>query len=859
VINAVQLVIAVVSNLFLLMNMTRRVRFAIAQPITIVGWYISAFALIALTATAGGPLVPGDQPFVWSQAFWYGIYSAILYMLCATLMLSTFVGAIGGWYDKDFYLTASQRTLMLQTIMFLGYLLLGALVFSKIEGWAYLDAVYWSDVTLFTVGFGDFSAVTNLGRALLFPYALVGVISLGLVIGSIRSLVLERGKLKLDARMVEKGRRNFVRKLIRKGKDDLLQPIAQSGSLSRTLTNEHGMTELERRNEEFHMMRKIQAKAARRRRWMALFISSSTTVALWLVGAKIFFEAEKNFQAFGYFDGVYFCFVSLTTIGYGDVTPITNAGKSFFVFWSLLALPTMTVLISNAGDTIVKEIRDVTDKIGTVTILPGEGGIRKEIKTLLRQFPGGALFDDQEKPDEHPPGFLGNAQPDHDGDGSSDDSGDEGTEGEDAAIEGHGKEDEKHGPLHDRDHPGGEKTSSYNSHQAPRDKAKGDQPDRTKSTSHASHENGSSRPRQDLTPSVSRSDEGADGSQVNLRRRREDVDKGNKDSGRNDEYASQSTGNARRVRIQTSSLKSRKSTSPDSQKSQESPKSDKKQHKSRSPKKSETAGSISRTQSMPREDIPPDVPTDKADYHIMLIEEIERVSQHLKSHPPRKYTFKEWAWYLKLLGEDEGSSETHRKPVPHKHRLQHERSGILSRTKKSKIIAGMKDSGATEGSSPLRHSTTTESAPAEIERPATQDSEGKRSASNESGENESKMDELQKKDSQEDSSPKDGTESPDDTKEQQGHTHTSGNAHADDIPQKSTDDDIAVSEDAKRLQWSWVGAKSPLMGEQEEAEWILQKLMKKLELELKQVKSGGLEETRSPLVSELAVKKEAIA
>lgn len=37
-INAAQLAIALISNFFLLMNMARRVRFAIAQPITIIGW-----------------------------------------------------------------------------------------------------------------------------------------------------------------------------------------------------------------------------------------------------------------------------------------------------------------------------------------------------------------------------------------------------------------------------------------------------------------------------------------------------------------------------------------------------------------------------------------------------------------------------------------------------------------------------------------------------------------------------------------------------------------------------------------------------------------------------------------------------
>ena len=37
-INAAQLALALISNLFLLLNMARRVRFIIAQPITIIGW-----------------------------------------------------------------------------------------------------------------------------------------------------------------------------------------------------------------------------------------------------------------------------------------------------------------------------------------------------------------------------------------------------------------------------------------------------------------------------------------------------------------------------------------------------------------------------------------------------------------------------------------------------------------------------------------------------------------------------------------------------------------------------------------------------------------------------------------------------
>jgi potassium channel subfamily K len=55
---------------------------------------------------------------------------------------------------------------------------------------------------------------------------------------------------------------------------------------------------------------------------------------------------------------------------------------SFFVFWSLLAVPTITILISNIGDTLIRFIRDMTLFIGEITILPGDQSFVDKIKDL---------------------------------------------------------------------------------------------------------------------------------------------------------------------------------------------------------------------------------------------------------------------------------------------------------------------------------------------------------------------------------------------------------------------------------------------------------------------------------------------
>ncbi|GKT57860.1 potassium channel [Colletotrichum tofieldiae] len=632
IINAIQLIIAIISNVFLLLNMARRVRFSLAQPITIVGWYVSAICLVALNATAAGPLVlePAEEHIL-SQAFFYGMFAAILYFVTASLMVVTVYGAYTNHYAKDFQLTTAQRTLMLQTILFLLYLLLGALVFSNIEGWAYLDAVYWADVTLFTVGFGDFAAATPLGRALLIPYALVGVISLGLVIGSIRSLVLERGRRRLDARMVEKRRRQLIRKMTRKGKDEILKPIHRDSEPSSPSTESSPpsslpSTELERREREFNLMRKIQDQASVRRRWMAMSISFSSWLVLWLVGAKVFQECERPYQNWSYFEGFYFAFVTLTTIGYGDRTPVSNPGKAFFVFWSLLALPTMTVMISNAGDTVVKAVRDATLELGNITILPGERGFRKDLMSLLHRLSCGLLFHPSEKDSESeteddnednglPPGFLSNAHRQRQ------------TRSEDDTDET-----EAYSPVQDRERP---------------------------------------RPPPPFSPDPKRS---------------QSIQRSSPDPGRE------------------------------------------KQPGQRQPRRRTFSRNRSPTTALP---------ASRADYHFLLISEIAAVRQHAKEKPPRRYTFAEWAWYLKLIGEDESSAATHRKARPHIH------------SKKRNKHKKKADGGA------------------------------------------------------------DGVE------------------EECDCP----DED----------KWSWVGPQSPLMGSQEESEWILEKLTDKLRDELDAVRREELE------------------
>jgi potassium channel subfamily K len=125
--------------------------------------------------------------------------------------------------------------------------------------------------------------------------------------------------------------------------------------------------------DRFDAMRRIQQSTARFKRWYALTLSLIAFSLLWCVGAIVFWQCEKDAQGMTYFQALYLCYVSLLTIGYGDLAPQSNAGRCFFVIWSLIAVPTITILINDLGGTVIDSFKKGTFRFADFTILPKEG------------------------------------------------------------------------------------------------------------------------------------------------------------------------------------------------------------------------------------------------------------------------------------------------------------------------------------------------------------------------------------------------------------------------------------------------------------------------------------------------------
>ena len=344
------------------------------------------------------------------------------------LLMVNMLGYFLGHYPQHFELSEEQRNLILQTMMFFIWLAGGGGVFARVSGWAFVDALYFCDVTILTVGFGDFHPNNDLGRGLVFPYSVGGIIILGLMVGSIRqfarelsrdnvvkshverrrvrtmersvttSIELERRQTHLDE-AIKQGRRPTISEPFDpKSRSVTFKPegkVERSGSQRqltlgpRSNTFSSGVKMLRRvgsskpklllmraEKDRFNAMRDIQRSTTNFKRYYALTMSIIAFGLLWGVGAVGFWQAEQKTQGLTYFQALYFCYVSLLTIGYGDLSPTSNAGKPFFIVWSLLAVPTMTILISDMGDTVIASFKRGTFTIADWTVLP-KAGLRR--------------------------------------------------------------------------------------------------------------------------------------------------------------------------------------------------------------------------------------------------------------------------------------------------------------------------------------------------------------------------------------------------------------------------------------------------------------------------------------------------
>lgn len=322
--NILSFVLGIIGNCSLVINFSGKMRYIVTHTISILCWISASLVLLAAVLVANRDFRGPDPKFHRSDGFWLASLTVFMYFGCLITVIFNFIGYKLGKYPPTFNLDKKERRLMSFTIAFSLWQSIGSLVMATlITDISYGTSLYYCTVSVLTIGLGDIIPLTPGAKVFALVFSLVGVVIMGLVIAMIRQVVSSSAGPSVFWHLTEKRRVKMIKELRRTN-----EPMTSAKS--------------------FHLMRLLRKRARIHQLNMSLFLSLLTFIAFWLIGGAVFYHTE----GWSYFNAIYFCFLCLITIGYGDFHPESEFGRVFFVAWAIMAVPMMTILISNVGDTL---------------------------------------------------------------------------------------------------------------------------------------------------------------------------------------------------------------------------------------------------------------------------------------------------------------------------------------------------------------------------------------------------------------------------------------------------------------------------------------------------------------------------
>jgi potassium channel subfamily K len=153
-----------------------------------------------------------NDGFNYSEAFWLCVCSTVASMFTNITLIYDLVKT------KDFArsgsgLTPKQRKLVIIVMILLVYIALGALCFNfLLPNIAFQNALYYTVVSIETIGFGDISPSTLGAKIFLFFYVPVGILNLAVAVGTARDTLVESWSTAYRRRRHEMIKRHRLRK-----------------------------------------------------------------------------------------------------------------------------------------------------------------------------------------------------------------------------------------------------------------------------------------------------------------------------------------------------------------------------------------------------------------------------------------------------------------------------------------------------------------------------------------------------------------------------------------------------------------------------------------------------------------------
>ncbi|KAI8986686.1 hypothetical protein BD414DRAFT_486759 [Trametes punicea] len=195
---AISIACALVANVCLLLRfLEKRV-----QTVTLlcIGSLTIHDIINIVTVTIFGVEHRFDDGFTYGEAYWMTLCSTIASTICNVSLIVDLVRT-PDFSRRGSGLTRRQRSLMIVVIVLLVYIAFGALISSILLHLSFINGLYYSVVSIETIGFGDIVPRSTGARVWTCFYILFGVINVGVVIAMFRETVLEGLEVQYRRRM----------------------------------------------------------------------------------------------------------------------------------------------------------------------------------------------------------------------------------------------------------------------------------------------------------------------------------------------------------------------------------------------------------------------------------------------------------------------------------------------------------------------------------------------------------------------------------------------------------------------------------------------------------------------------------